>query len=197
MRTIEDLKLWPKIEPIIIARLDDDNLYRASEAAKLLSEHGSENAHKALLQRLRRLHADGAGRKDVTPGNYPAFGFEQSLIGALGDSPNWVLSDEEVTEIEGLTLAETNRGIIARHHWKSPIELEINGKIDLFFLNHEPVHDAEALKNRISHFPKGTGFVVKHLADDPESTAVLRELEKAAERSGYSVKVDSATAVNE
>lgn len=195
MNTVKELKLWPRIEPIIIARLEDKNLYHAGESAKLLPEQGSENAHKALLERLRRLHAEGVGRKDITPGNYPAFGFEQSLVGALGGASNWQLSNEEVTEIEGLTLAETNRGIIARSHWKSPVELEINGKIDLFFLNHEPIHDSEALKNKISRFPKGTGFVVKHLADDLESTAVLRMLETAAGLSGYSVKVDSATAV--
>ena len=195
METIKELKLWPKIEPVIIARLDDLDPFRSGAAAWLLSANGGETAHQALLERLRRLHRENAGRKEVTSDN-PAFVFEQSLVGALGGSPNWQLSDKEITEIEGLALAGVNKGIIAKNHWKSPVELEINGKINLFFLNHGPVDNPELLKKKVLNFPKGTGFVVKHLADDPESVIVLRMLEKVAGESGFVITVDSATQVN-
>ena len=194
METATELGIWPQIEPILIARLGDAHPNMAADFARVLSERGTKKAHQALLARLRRLHDENVGQGGSHRADHPHPDFERVLIQALGDSPNWILSNEEVAEIQGLALAKSNKGIAAQYHWKSPVELFINGVGRKFSLNRKPIDKLESLMKRISNYPKGTGFSLRYPTQDPKSVELQRMFKEFAGKSGFVVKDESATA---
>jgi hypothetical protein len=180
--------LWSRVEPIIIDRLNDSNMEVARDTAGVLGKHGDNKAHLALINRLRKLHSDGASKQtSFNPGNYPAFALEQAIIGALAGSPNWQLSNSEISEMETLAFVDVNKGIAAAAHWKSPVDVEIHTDFNFFSLNQKPISDSDTLIRKISRFPKGTEFSVKTFGPEDRLSPILTELDQVARRNGLVV----------
>jgi hypothetical protein len=52
-------------------------------------------------------------------------GFQYGLVLSLAQAQGWLLSNEDVAELEHLTLG-SERDNVKQYHWKSPIELSLD-----------------------------------------------------------------------
>ncbi len=107
------MKRWNEVEPGIVAALNNPDLNRARQAAETLAKYGTPKAEEAMWVRLRRFHAQWAEReKDLTdrPGirndATEAIGFQYGLVESLGRAQAWVLDNDQITELETLTLGQ-------------------------------------------------------------------------------------------
>jgi hypothetical protein len=129
--TVVNMKRWNEVEPTIIAQMDNPDLNRARQAAETLAKYGSSQAEKAMWDRLSRFHAQWAERE--TELNFrtgmkrdasEASSFQYGLVEAIGRAQAWVLTDDEVTALENLTLGQ-ERDNVKQWHMKLPVDLNI------------------------------------------------------------------------
>lgn len=105
------MRRWSEVEPGIIAQLHDHDLNRARHAAETLSKYGSPRAENALWDRLRSFHqqwgnreSDLSNRQDIPRDAAEAASSQYGLVESLAKAQAWLLSDEQVTKVENLTL---------------------------------------------------------------------------------------------
>lgn len=105
------MKRCDEIETSIIAQLNNPDLNRARQAAETPSTYGSARTEAAVWERMRRFHKQWAGREnDLTSREglprdpTEAMGFQYGLVLSLAQAQGWLLSNEEVAELEHLTL---------------------------------------------------------------------------------------------
>jgi hypothetical protein len=181
---------WNEIEPAIIARLGDPDLNRPRQAAETLAKYGSPKAEKAMWERLRSFHRRWAPHADDLNSrpNMPrealdAMSFHFGLVEALGKAQAWVLTNEQITELENLTLG-SEQDNVKRWRWHSPIDLSIN----LLFnerlqadINHQySAADAASLTSKLAQYPSGTTFWITTFGPPELLAPVLREVNEVA-----------------
>jgi len=155
---------WSEVEPGIITRLDGPDLNRARQAAETLAEYGSTQAEKALWDRLRKFHEQWAERGNelsMRPGMRSdaneAVGFQFGLVEAIGKAPAWLLTDDEVTELENLTLGQEWDNV-KQWHWKSTVNVNVSfaGDQTIASMNQYTATDIASLKAKLAQYPSGT-----------------------------------------
>jgi hypothetical protein len=155
---------WSEVEPGIIARLYGPDLNRSRQAAETLAKYGSTQAEKALWDRLRKFHEQWAERGNeltMRPGMRAdaneAVGFQFGLVEAIGKAPVWLLTDDEITELENLTLGQ-ERDNVKQWHWTSTVNVNANfaGDQIIASMNQYTATDIASLKAKLAQYPSGT-----------------------------------------
>jgi hypothetical protein len=192
------MKRWNEVEPAIITGLYNPDLNRARQAAETLSKYGGAKAQKALWERLRNLHAQWASReKDLNghPGQphdaSEAMGFQFGLVDALGRAQGWLLTNEQVMELENLTLGSEKENV--KHwRWTSPVDLSVNLFPDERLqvdINHQYLTaDLPSLRNKLAQYPSGTRFWLTVFAPQEQLAPALLAITDVAAEHGLFVE---------
>jgi hypothetical protein len=155
---------WSEVEPGIIARLNGPDLNRARQAAETLSKYGSTQAETSLWDRLRKFHEQWEERGNelsMRPGMRAdaneAVGFQYGLVEAIGKAPAWLLTDDEVTELESMTLGQ-ERDNVKQWHCTSPVNVNVSfvGDQIIASVNQYTATDIASLKAKLAQYPSGT-----------------------------------------
>jgi hypothetical protein len=191
---VMQMKRWGVIETSVIAQLNNPDLNRARQAAETLSKYGGDKAEAALWERLRRFHQlwssrenELTDRRGMPRDASDAMGFQYGLVESLARAQGWLLSDEQVTQLENLTLG-SQRDNVKQYHWTSPVELSL----DLLFdgqvradINHQYFSgDVASLRAKLGQYPGGTKFRLVTLGEEDRLAPVLKELNEAAVEHG-------------
>jgi hypothetical protein len=196
LATVAKMKRWGEIEPTFIARLNSSDLWNSRNAAEALAKYGSPKAEEAMWQRLRQFHAQWQERSNelvMRPGmkkdSNEALGFQFGLVEALGGAQAWLLTDEQITELENLTLGGEKANVKHRH-WSSPVELTVNFAGPQLIINFRGSYfatDVESMRNKLAQYPSGTRFTVRILGSQEEKAPVLRAINEVAAEHGLDV----------
>jgi len=192
------MKRWDEIEPSIIDQLNNPDLNRARQAAETLSKYGSSRAEAAMWERMRGFHQQWADRgnelnnreglpRDATD----AKSFQYGLVLSLAQAQGWLLSDEQVSELEQLTLG-SQRDNVKQYHWKSTIELSLitfpDGQWRVDGLNRSP-NDLASLREKLRQYPRGTKFRLRISGQEDRLVPVVNAINETALASGLAVEV--------
>jgi hypothetical protein len=192
------MKRWSEIETSVIAHLNNPDLNRARQAAETLSRYGGDKAEAALWGRLRRFHQqwasrenDLANRREMPRDATEAMGFQYGLVESLAGAQGWLLSNEQVAELENLTLG-SERDNVKHRHCSSPVELSL----DLLFdgqlradINHQYFpKDLASLCAKLGQYPSGTKFELAILGQEDRLRPVLRGINEAAIEHGLTIE---------
>jgi hypothetical protein len=193
------MKRWVEIESSIIAQLNNPDLNRARQAAETLSKYGSTKAEAALWERLRRFHQQWASResdlsfRSSTPRDASdAIGFQYGLVESLAGAQGWLLSNEQISELENLTLG-SQRDNVKQRHWSSPVELSL----DLLFdgqlradINHQYFpSDITSLRAKLGQYPSGTKFRLTILGEEDRLEPAVGGVNETAAEHGLVIEV--------
>jgi len=181
-----------------IAQLNNPDLNRARQAAETLSKYGSAKAEAAIWERMRRFHRQWASREnDLTNREglprdaTEAIGFQYGLVLSLAQAQGWLLSNDEVTELESLTLG-SQRDNVKQYHWKSPIELSLimfpDGQWRVDGFNHSP-NDLASLRAQLRQYPRGTRFRLRIVGQEDALAPVVNVINETALAAGLTVEV--------
>ncbi len=190
--TVVKMQRWREVEPGILARLNGPDLNRARQAAEALAKYGSPQAEYAMWERLRSFRAQWAERADELtprPGTArdanEALGFQFGLVEAIGKAQAWLLTNEQITDLENLTLGQ-ERDNVKRWHWNSPVDLNINffgEQVQASINSQYTATDLPSLRSKLMQYPSGTKFEVNAFGSPERLTPVLALLSDiAAER---------------
>jgi hypothetical protein len=187
---------WSEIEPTLITRLNGSDLWNARNAAEALAQYGSPEAEEAMWKRLREFHAQWSERGDeltIRPGMRfdanQATGFQFGLVEALGGAQAWLLADEQITELENLTLG-SEKANVKHWHWSSPVVLTVNltgPQMIINFTGRYFATDVESMRNKVAQYPAGTRFEVRNLGSSEDAAPVLRAINEVAAEHGLYV----------
>jgi len=197
------VKRWNEIQPSVIDHMNNPDLNRARQAAETLAKYGDADAEKAMWERLRRFHQQWAGReselvayragvpREVTE----AMGFQYGLVESLARAQNWTLTDEQVSELEKLTLG-SERDNVKQFHWTSPVEISISvlpdGHLHIDVHNQFFPTDIRALQAKLKQYPSGTRFKLTSYGQQTRMATVLQQINDAASQNGLSIEVAPA-----
>lgn len=197
------MKRWREVEPGIIARLNGPDLNRARQAAEALAKYGDAQAEKALWERLRRFHAQWAVRGNELAADRPgmardaneAMGFQFGLVEAIGRAQAWLVTDEQITELENLTLGQ-ERDNVKQWHWSSPVELNVNFFGDQIQGTVAQYSEADlaSLQAKLGQYPVGTKFWLNIFGPPDRVASVLAAIDDMAAEYGF--EIDSPPAAN-
>ena len=67
-----------------------------------------------------------------------AVGFQFGLVEAIGKAPAWFLTNDEITELENLTLGQ-ERDNVKQWHWTSTVNVNVNFVGQQFMAMHKPI----------------------------------------------------------
>jgi hypothetical protein len=192
------LKRWREVEPAIIAKMNDPDLNRARQAAETLGRYGDAAAEEAMWQRLKSFHDQWAERDNdliyranMPPDASEAVGFQYGLVAAMGQAQAWLLTNEQVTELEHLTLGQT-RDNVKPWHWTSPIDMSINvlfdGKLQ------SDIHqyfcaDVDALRRKLAQYPSGTTFHVTLFGQREQLASLIQSIQDVAADHGLLIDI--------
>jgi hypothetical protein len=188
--TVIRMNRWSEVEPAIIGQLNGPDLNRARQAAETLARYGSPAAEEAMWKRLRSFHEQWAENEsdlhdqtDMPRDASDAISFQFGLVEALGRAQAWVLSDEQVTELENLTLGQ-ERENVQRWHWRSPVDLTITLSADQHLhadINHQySAGDIASLARKLAQFKGGTHFSIAAFGPQEQLKPALRAVDVAA-----------------
>ena len=189
---------WSEVEPAIIGQLQGRDLNRARQAAETLAHYGSPAAETAMWERLKRFHEQWVKRENDLyyhtnmPGDASdALSFQFGLVEALGKAQAWVLSNEQVTELENLTLGQ-ERDNVRRWHWSSPIGLTINLLFDEHLqadINHQySAADIASLRKKLAQYKSGTQFSITTFGPQERLAPVLQAVSALAAEHGLAIE---------
>lgn len=200
---VVQMKRWREVEPGIIARLNAPDLWRARQAAEALAKYGDAQAEKALWERLRRFHAQWAKRENelatdrlgMARDANEAMGFQFGLVEAIGRAQAWLVTDEQITELENLTLGQ-ERDNVKQWHWSSPVELNVNffGDQVQGTVAQYSEADLASLQAKLGQYPAGTRFWLNIFGPPDRVAPVLAAIGDVAAEHGF--EIDSAPAAN-
>ncbi len=120
-----------------------------------------------------------------------AMGFQFGLVEPIGRAQAWVLSNEQIMDLENLTLGQ-ERENVKQWHWSSPVELSIN----FFFeehvmadINHQySAGDIASLRSKLAQYPSGTKFWVTTSGPAERVAPVLQAINGVAAEHGLVVE---------
>ena len=195
LRAITKMQRWREVEPAIIACLNGQDLNWARQAAETLAKYGSKQAEKALWDRLRRFHEQWSERGNelsMRPGlrrdANEAIGFQFGLVEAIGKAPAWLLTDDEITELENLTLGQ-EKDDVKQWHWKSTVNVNVSyfGDQIVASLNQYTTSDLASLKAKLAQYPSGTKLGL-NIVGPPEHRSLIRAaIEDIAAEHGFAL----------
>jgi hypothetical protein len=196
-KALVQMKRWGEVEPSVIARLNDPDLNRARQAAETLALYGDENAEKAMWNRLRRFREQWADRENAlqfTPNTprdvHDAVSFQIGLVDSIGKAQNWLLTNEEISELEILTLGSM-RQEVARWHWHSPVDLTLSTFDDQLYAatnNQYIMKDVDSLRAKLVQYPSGTKFRMQTLASRNQLASVIQAINEIAQQHGLVIE---------
>ena len=187
------LNRWSEVEPSIIAALGQPDLNRARQAAETLAHYGGAKAKAAMWARMRSFHEQWADREselvyraDMPRDKSDAMGFQFGLVESLGRAQAWLLSEEEATELEKLTVGQERENV---RQWrrKSPIEVNISAWPDGHVqanIQQYGAQDVEALRKKLAQYDSGTRFVLSSSGTEEQLSAALRAVRDVAAEHG-------------
>lgn len=192
------MKRWREVQPSIIANMSAPDLNRARQAAETLAQYGDAAAEEAMWKRLKAFHEQWAEREnDLTyRANKPkdasqAMDFQYGLVTALGQAQAWLLTNEQITELEHLTLGQT-RDNVKPWHWTSPVDMRLNllfdGKL-MSSINHQSPRDVDALRSKLAQYPNGTTFHVTLFGQREQLAPVIQSLQDVAADHGLTLDI--------
>jgi hypothetical protein len=118
-------------------------------------------------------------------------GFQYGLVESLARAQGWLLSDEQVTELEKLTLG-SERDNVKQYHWHSPVELSLNLLLDAQLcadINHQYFPgDVASLRAKLGQYPNGTKFRLVILGQQNHLAPVLKEVNESALEHGLVIE---------
>ena len=190
------MQRWSEVEPGIIVRLNGPDLNRARQAAEALANYGSPRAENALWDRLRRFHAQWAERANElkdrpgmpTEAN-EAMGFQFGLVEAIGRAQAWFLNNEQITDLENLTLGQ-ERDNVKRWHWSSPVDLSISffgEQVQATINSQYTATELTSLQSKLAQYPRGTKFWVNAFGSPERVASVLAVIKDIAAEHGFQV----------
>ncbi len=193
------VKRWGEIETRVIAQVNNPDLNRARQAAETLSKYGSAKTEAALWERLRRFHQQWVSRENdlsfrsSTPRDASdAIGFQYGLVESLAGAQAWLLSNEQVDELETLTLG-SQRDNVKQRHWSSPVELSLDFLFDGQLradINHQYFpRDLTSLRAKLGQYPSGTKFRLTILGEEDRLAPVVRGVNETAVEHGLAIEV--------
>jgi hypothetical protein len=196
------MQRWGEVEPGILARLSGPDLNRARQAAETLAKYGSPQAEKAMWQRLRSFHALWAERVNelVDRPGMPrdaneAMGFQYGLVEALGKAQAWLLTNEEITALENLTLGQ-ERDNVRQWHWSSPVSLNVSffrEQMQASINNQYNAADVASLRTKLAQYPSGTRFLLTISGPPDLVTPALAVINDLAAEHGLQVQRQELT----
>ena len=188
---------WSAVEPSIIARLNDAEAYVARDAAETLARYGSAKAEKALWQRLRAFHRQWADREAelAITANTPrdvsaAVSLQFDLVESLGRAQAWLLDNDQLTELAGLTLG-SERQNVESWHWHSPVRIDLTvlgGQVYAGINGCFNSSDLASLEAKLAQFPRGTVFQLSRSGAPERLAAATRAIQEAASANGFTVE---------
>jgi hypothetical protein len=198
LRLVIRMKRWNQVEPAIIARLNDPELFRARQAAETLAKYGSPKAEKAMWERLRAFHRQWSDHeKDLTMqagGSRvasDAMSFQYGLVQALGTAQAWLLSEEQVTELENLTLG-FERDNVKQWRPRSPVPLDITILFDERLMASVNIQyqsqDAGSLCSKLAQYSEGTRFLLNTFGPPELLAPVLKAVNDVAAEHGLMIE---------
>lgn len=187
---------WDELEPALIARLNGPDLWNARDAAQTLAKYGSPKAEEATWERLRRFHAEWEERANelvMRPGMKRdanlAVAFQFALVEALGGAQAWLLTNEQVTELESLTLGGEKQNV-KQWRWGSPVEITANctgQQMMISFTGRYFATDVASMRNKLAQYPSGTRFAVRVLCSPEEKASVVSAINEVAAEHKFDV----------
>lgn len=189
---------WPSVEPAIIARLNGADAEAARDAAETLARYGGPKAQKALWERLRALHKQWADREAelaIAPGTprevIDAASLHFALVASLGRAQAWLLDNDQVTELESLTLG-SERQSVERWHSHSPVgislSLPFDGQIQAEINGQFNTSGLAPLQAKLAQYPRGTVFQLSAFGPPERLAAATRAIHEAASQNGLVVE---------
>jgi hypothetical protein len=196
------MQRWSEVEPGILARLNGPDLNRARQAAEALAKYGSPQAEKAMWERLLTFHAQWGERANelaYRPGMAPdaneAMGFQFGLVEAIGKAQAWLLTNEEITALENLTLGQ-ERDNVKQWHWSSPVDLNISffgDQLQASINNQYNSADFSFLRSKLAQYPSGTIFRLSISGPPDLVTPALAAINDLAAEHGLHVQGQGLT----
>jgi hypothetical protein len=194
--SVVKMNRWAELEPRLIGRLNGSDLWNARNAAEVLAKYGSPKAEEAMWERVRQFHAQWKERGDelfMRPGMKKdaneATGFQFGLVEALGGAQAWLLTDEQITELENLTLGGEKENV--KHwHWSSPVELTVNCTGQQMIINFTGRYfatDVSSMRNKLAQYPSGTSFSARFLCSPEKKATVLSAINEVAAGHNFEV----------
>jgi hypothetical protein len=189
------MQRWSEVEPGIIARLNGPDLNRARQAAETLAKYGSPQAARALWDRLRRFHSQWLERgnelvyRPGMPGDAnEALSFQFGLVEAIGKAQAWLLTNEEITALESLTLGQ-ERDNVKQWHWGSPVDVNISffGDQIQAIIGQYSATDLASLRGKLAQYPTGTKFWLNIFGPPDRVAPVLTVISDLAAEHGFLV----------
>jgi hypothetical protein len=154
------------VEKVVLARLDDEEVEVAVEAAKTAGKFGSARAEARLWQRLTELQQQWKGREpefQTRSGNDPFSEprrLESALLEALATSPSWLADKESLTRMLALCISRDGRRSVTQ--WLEQLDTSITyfgrGGTDNFMIAQYATLTVDQLKAKLIQFPRGTAF---------------------------------------
>jgi hypothetical protein len=167
LKAVTRMHRWADVEPGVIDQLNGPDLNRGRQAAETLAQYGSVDAEKAMWERLRKFHdqwADRANELIDRPGMKrdanEAMSFEFGLVEAMSRAQAWLLSNEEITKLEDMTVGP-ERDNVKQWHWSSPVDMNVSFSWDgvQAFINSQYfATDIISIQNKLAQYPSGTAF---------------------------------------
>ena len=119
-------------------------------------------------------------------------GFQYGLDLSLAQAQGWLLSNEEVAELEHLTLG-SQRDNVKQYHWRSPLELSLDVLFDgqlRVDINHQYFpEDLASLRQKLRQYPSGTKFRLTILGQEDRLAPVVNVINETALAAGLAVEV--------
>jgi hypothetical protein len=190
-------KRWGEVEPGVLAWLNGPDLNRARQGGETLAKYGSRQAEKAMWQRLRSFHAlwaervnDLVDRPGMPRDANEAMGFQFGLVEAIGKAQAWLLTNEEITALEDLTLGQ-ERDNVKQWHWSSPVNLDITffgNQLQASINNQYNAADLPSLRAKLAQYPSGTRFLLTSSGPPDRVTPVVAAINDVAAEHGLQVQ---------
>jgi hypothetical protein len=178
---------WSEVEPSIITDLNDPYPYRARQAAEALAKYGSPEAEKALWERMRKFHEQWSERGNeltMRPGMKQdaneAVGFQYGLVRSIGAAQAWLLTNDEITELENLALGQ-ERENVKHWHWSDVrVNASFVGDTFLASANQYVETDIASLVAKLAQYPSGTRVSLSFAGSTDRIDAVRAAIQKVA-----------------
>src|SRR5271154_1796926 len=192
---VAKMNRFSEIEPGLIAWLNGPDLNRARSAAETLARYGGPDTQKLLWDRLKRFHAQWLARQDEWSSRVgmksdvnEAVGFQFGLVEAIGKAPAWLLTNEKITDLENLNIGQ-ERDNVKQWQWSSPVDLQVNffGDQMQASIGQYSAQGLEALRNKLSQYPKGTKFWLNIFASPDQVTSTLEAINDVAGQYGLQI----------
>jgi len=192
---------WSEVEPGIVAGLNGSDLNRARQAAETLAKYGGPQAEKALWERMRLFHAqwsERAGELTYRPGMQmdanEAVGFQYGLVESIGRAQAWLLTNEQVIDLENMTLGQ-ERENVKQWEWKSPVRLDITamGEHIQASIAQYSANDVASLRGKLAQYPTGTKFRLNVFRSPEQTASALAAINDVVAEHGFQIEVPEPT----